>query len=109
MHRALVASTVQESASCDRLLGFLRGHAPRVRIVGDAHNGTPTISFVVRGTLSRDVVRACDATGTRLQIGIRYGLVDELIPKIVINDGVVRVSLGSITTRRTKWIVSSTY
>ncbi|KAH9044128.1 PLP-dependent transferase [Lactarius hengduanensis] len=104
LEAAFVASAVQESALCERLLGFLRGHAPRVRIVGDAHNGSsraPTISFVVQDILSRDIVRACDATGT---IGIRYGhfyahtLVDELVPKIDINDGVVRVSLVHYNT-----------
>ena len=125
LEAAFVASVAQESALCDRLLGFLRGYAPRVRIVGDAHNGNsrvPTISFVVRGIRSRDIVRACDETGTVRhevfvatfplfniiggvwQIGIRYGhfyaytLVNELDPTIDVNDGVVRVSLVHYNT-----------
>ena len=64
---AFIASAAQESALCDRLLGFLRTYSPRVRIVGDAHNGNlraPTISFVVQGIRSPDIVRACDETGT---------------------------------------------
>ncbi|KAH9004666.1 hypothetical protein EDB86DRAFT_1975128 [Lactarius hatsudake] len=93
LEAALVAPTMQESApaiACSP--DFYGGHARRVRIIGDAHNGSsraPTISFVVQDTLSRDIVRTCDATGT---IGIRYGhlyayaLVDGLVPKIVIND-----------------------
>ncbi|KAI9448697.1 PLP-dependent transferase [Lactarius psammicola] len=104
LEAAFAASAKQESALCDRLLGFLRGHAPRVRIVGDAHNGSsrvPTISFVVKDISSRDIISACDETGT---IGIRYGhfyaytVVDELDPKIDVNDGVVRVSLVHYNT-----------
>jgi selenocysteine lyase/cysteine desulfurase len=67
LNAAFVASAAQESALCDRLLGLLRGYAPRVRIVGDSHNGSlraPTINFVVQGIRSRDIVHACDETGT---------------------------------------------
>lgn len=104
LEAAFVASAAQESALSDRFLGFLRGYAPRVRIVGDAHNGSsraPTISFVVQGIRSRDIVRACDETGT---IGIRYGhfyaytVVTEMDPKVDIDDGVVRVSLVHYNT-----------
>ncbi|KAI0264162.1 selenocysteine lyase [Gloeopeniophorella convolvens] len=93
------AAAEHEQTLSERLLGFLRGHAPRVLVAGDAHAGpsrAPTISFIVKGTRSRDVVRVFDETGT---IGIRYGhfyaysLVDELDPKVDIDDGVVRISL----------------
>ncbi|KAI0253736.1 PLP-dependent transferase [Lactifluus subvellereus] len=92
------ATAAYESTLSERLLSFLRGYAPRVRIVGDAHSGSsriPAISFVVQGMRSQDIARACNETGT---IGIRnghfhaYTLVDELDPNIDADDGVVRVS-----------------
>ncbi|KAI0302464.1 PLP-dependent transferase [Multifurca ochricompacta] len=104
LEATFIASAVHEHVLSERLLGFLRGYAPRVLIVGDPLNGSsrvPTISFVVKGILSRDVVRACDETGT---IGIRYGhfyaytFINELDPKIDIQDGVVRVSLVHYNT-----------
>lgn len=61
------ATAAYESTLSERLLSFLRGYAPRVRIVGDAHSGSsriPAISFVVQGMRSQDIARACNETGT---------------------------------------------
>ncbi|KZT64874.1 PLP-dependent transferase [Daedalea quercina L-15889] len=89
-------------------LAYLRSKADRgVWIVGDEHEGisrVPTVSFVVvgeRAMRSRDVVKAFDDKG---DIGIRYGhfyawsLIDELQPKIDINDAVVRISFVHYNT-----------
>ncbi|KAF8073921.1 pyridoxal phosphate-dependent transferase [Lyophyllum atratum] len=92
------------------LLGFLTDPAQRergVRVVGEEDAGlsrVPTISFVVVGQKplkSRDIVRVFDQMG---EIGIRYGhfyaysLVDELSPKVDLDDGVVRISLVHYNT-----------
>lgn len=97
-----------------------------VRVVGDTKVGldrVPTISFVVTGQRplkSKDVVGAFDAKGgvrgffstpsiyagvdQNVQIGIRYGhfyaytLVDNLSPKLDVDDGVVRISLVHYNT-----------
>jgi len=78
-----------------------------VRIVGEETvdlNRVPTISFVVvgqRAIKSRAIVEVFDKKGG---IGIRYGhfyaytLVDELRPKLDIDDAVVRISLVHYNT-----------
>lgn len=84
-----------EAGLADRLLRYLRGRED-VTIIGapeaDAATRVPTISFVIDGRSSREVVEAVDPTG----IGIRYGdfysrsLVEGLdLPN---GDGVIRVS-----------------
>jgi len=102
-----------EQTLLHRLLGYLtdakqveRG----VRIVGDENVSmvrVPTISFVVSGDhwhkaiRSQDIVKAFDKKGG---VGIRYGhfyaysLVDDLSPKLDINDAVVRISLVHYNT-----------
>ncbi|KAI0253735.1 pyridoxal phosphate-dependent transferase [Lactifluus subvellereus] len=78
------ASAAHEYTLSERFLSFLRGYAPRVLVVGDA--------FVVKGIRNQDI------------IGIRYGhfyaytLVNELDPKIDVDDGVARVSLVHYNT-----------
>lgn len=110
--RSLVASfaaiAAQEHLLVERLITFLLSKAGRgVQIVGQANTDTsraPTVSFVVRGErpiASRAVVAAFDAKGG---IGIRFGhfyaytLVDELRPKLDVDDAVVRVSLVHYNT-----------
>ncbi|KAK0208019.1 pyridoxal phosphate-dependent transferase [Desarmillaria ectypa] len=99
-----------EQTLVEPLLAYLT-HADQqargVRVVGEEHPGlmrVPTISFVVVGERpmkSRDVVKIFDQKGG---IGIRYGhfyaysLVDGLLPKLDINDGVVRISLVHYNT-----------
>ncbi|TFL19439.1 cysteine desulfurase-like protein [Jannaschia formosa] len=84
-----------EEKLSERLLSYLRGRED-VTIVGapeaDRTLRVPTISFVIAGRSSREVVEAVDPTG----IGIRYGdfysrsLVEGLdLPN---GDGVIRVS-----------------
>lgn len=61
-----------EAVLADRLLDYL-GSRPRVRVLGpataDAAVRVPTISFVVDGVDSRDIVRHTDTLG----LGIRHG------------------------------------
>ncbi|KAG1874988.1 pyridoxal phosphate-dependent transferase [Suillus subluteus] len=78
-----------------------------VRIVGTSEinlSRVPTVSFVVVGQntiKSKDIVGAFDKKGG---IGIRYGhfyaysLVDNLRPKLDVDDGVVRISLVHYNT-----------
>ncbi|KAF8880229.1 pyridoxal phosphate-dependent transferase [Gymnopilus junonius] len=78
-----------------------------VKVVGEEKLGlsrVPTISFVVTGQRpikSQDIVDVFDKKGG---VGIRYGhfyaytLVDELSPKLDIDDGVVRISLVHYNT-----------
>ncbi|KAG1791250.1 pyridoxal phosphate-dependent transferase [Suillus plorans] len=78
-----------------------------VRIVGTSEinlSRVPTVSFVVVGQnaiKSKDIVEAFDKKGG---IGIRYGdfyaysLIDNLRPKLDVNDGVVRISLVHYNT-----------
>ncbi|KAG1821459.1 pyridoxal phosphate-dependent transferase [Suillus variegatus] len=78
-----------------------------VRIVGTSEinlSRVPTVSFVVVGQnaiKSKDIVGAFDKKGG---IGIRYGhfyaysLIDNLRPKLDVNDGVVRISLVHYNT-----------
>ncbi|KAG2129556.1 pyridoxal phosphate-dependent transferase [Suillus bovinus] len=92
------------------LLGFLtdaRQFDRGVRIVGTSEidlSRVTTVSFVVVGQnaiKSKDIVGAFDKKG---EIGIRYGnfyaysLVDNLRPKLDVNDGVVRISLVHYNT-----------
>ncbi|TFK65209.1 selenocysteine lyase [Pluteus cervinus] len=94
------------------LLGYLtadKQYARGVRIVGEEGVGTtkervPTVSFVVVGDKplkSRTIVDVFDRAGG---VGIRWGhfyaytLVDELRPKLDVNDGVVRISLVHYNT-----------
>jgi len=95
-----------------------------VRVVGEEASGpgrAPTISFIVQGRSSKDIVKAFDKTGkvvpfldlsfqvevtdiSHRQMGIRYGhfyaftLLSELEPKVDPEDGVVRVSLVHYNT-----------
>ncbi|KAL0066660.1 hypothetical protein AAF712_006263 [Marasmius tenuissimus] len=75
-----------------------------VRVVGDEKAGgdrVPTISFVVEGRKSKDIVKVFDSKGG---IGIRYGhfyayhLIDNLQPKLDTEDGVVRISFVHYNT-----------
>ncbi|KAF9256542.1 selenocysteine lyase [Marasmius fiardii PR-910] len=75
-----------------------------VRVVGDESSGedrVPTISFVVVGRKSKEIVKVFDKKGG---IGIRYGhfyaweLIDKLEPKLDPEDGVVRISLVHYNT-----------
>ena len=66
------AIAAHEAALAGRLLDYL-GTRPRVRVLGpataDAEIRVPTISFVVDGVDSRDIVRHTDTLG----LGIRHG------------------------------------
>lgn len=92
------------------LLDFLRAPAQfarGVRVVGSDSvdiSRVPTVSFVVAGQRpmrSKDLVSLFDREGG---VGIRYGhfyaytLVDELQPKLDVEDGVVRISLVHYNT-----------
>jgi selenocysteine lyase/cysteine desulfurase len=122
------AIAVHEQELLKPLLAYLTDPARRergVRIVGDEKPGptrVPTISFVVVGQnplKSKDIVKVFDQKGgvsryiivSRYtnspefpQIGIRWGhfyaytLVDELSPKVDVDDGVVRISLVHYNT-----------
>ncbi|TFY66914.1 hypothetical protein EVG20_g4169 [Dentipellis fragilis] len=97
-----------EQKLVEPLLAFLKSQEARgVHIVGSEKAGlsrAPTISFIVGGERpikSRDVVKIFDQKGG---IGIRYGhfyaysLVDNLNPKVDVNDGVVRISFVHYNT-----------
>ncbi|KAA1476925.1 PLP-dependent transferase [Dentipellis sp. KUC8613] len=97
-----------EQKLVEPLLAFLKSQEARgVHIVGSEKAGlsrAPTISFVVGGERpikSRDVVKVFDQKGG---IGIRFGhfyaytLVDNLSPKVDVNDGVVRISFVHYNT-----------
>ncbi|EPQ56294.1 PLP-dependent transferase [Gloeophyllum trabeum ATCC 11539] len=97
-----------EAGLVRRLVGWLEAEAQGrrgVRLVGEGvgagERRVPTVSFVVQGRRSQDVVGVFDETGT---VGIRYGhcyaygLVERLEPKIDIDDAVVRVSLVHYNT-----------
>jgi selenocysteine lyase/cysteine desulfurase len=104
------AITAHEQTLLKPLLEFLTDEkqAKRgIRVVGSAKIGlerVPTISFIVvgeRSMKSKDVVKVFDQKGG---IGIRYGhfyaytLVDNLSPKLDVDDGVVRISLVHYNT-----------
>ncbi|CDO72710.1 hypothetical protein BN946_scf184985.g130 [Trametes cinnabarina] len=108
LEAAWAAVAEHEQTLLEPLLGYLRGKRERgVRIVGEEGAGAgrvPTVSFVVvgdRALRSPGVVKAFDAKG---DVGIRYGhfyaytLVDQLDPKINVDDGVVRISLVHYNT-----------
>jgi len=84
-----------EAALAERLLAYLRGRDD-VTIVGDPASDkearVPTISFVIAGMKSRDVVEAVDPSG----IGIRFGAFHSKCLVQALNlgdpDGVIRVS-----------------
>ena len=98
---AFDAIAVHEAALADRLLAFLRARRG-VRVIGpevsDAGTRVPTISFVVDGRDSRDIVTRIDP----LKIGIRYGdfysrrLIEDL--GLAPSNGVVRVSMVHYNT-----------
>ncbi|KAI0061928.1 PLP-dependent transferase [Artomyces pyxidatus] len=105
---AFAAIAEHEQALVEPLLAYLLSQESRgVRIVGDERGGlsrAPTVSFVIVGERpikSKEVVRAFDQKGG---VGIRYGhfyaytLVDELEPKLDIDDAVVRISLVHYNT-----------
>ncbi|KAI0685569.1 PLP-dependent transferase [Cytidiella melzeri] len=105
---AFIAIAEHEQTLVTPLLSYLRSQEARgVRIVGDESPGpsrVPTISFVVQGDkpiASRDIVRVFDSKGN---IGIRYGhfyaytLVEQLEPKLNLNDAIVRISLVHYNT-----------
>lgn len=90
-----------EEALSERLLAYLRGRRD-VTVIGDPSSAqaarVPTISFIVRGARSADIVRAVDPAG----IGIRFGdfhsrrLVEGLaLPS---GDGVIRISMVHYNT-----------
>lgn len=84
-----------EAALAERLLAYLRGRDD-VTIVGDPSSDrdarVPTVSFVIAGQNSRDVVEAVDPSG----IGIRFGDFHSkrLVQALDLGDpdGVIRVS-----------------
>ncbi|EMD41811.1 hypothetical protein CERSUDRAFT_147137 [Gelatoporia subvermispora B] len=105
---AFDAIASHEQALLNPLLEYLRGQADRgVRLVGEEYVSVarvPTISFVVVGERpinSKEIVNAFDKTGN---IGIRYGhfyaytLVESLRPALIVDDGVVRISLVHYNT-----------
>jgi cysteine desulfurase family protein (TIGR01976 family) len=92
-----------EDMLCEKLLAFLR-RKTIVRIIGLAHienaNRVPTVSFVVDGKQSEDVVRFMD----QHQIGIRFG---DFYARRLIEDlglqaygGVIRVSIAHYNTEQ---------
>lgn len=84
-----------EAALSERLLSYLRGRED-VTIIGDPSSDraarVPTVSFVIAGQNSRDVVEAVDPSG----IGIRFGDFHSkrLVQALDLGDpdGVIRVS-----------------
>ena len=105
-HRALMQAAFdafeqQEDRIAEQLLGWLRGQR-NVRIIGrgEAANRArvPTISFVVAGRMSEDIVRHVDGH----RVGIRFGdfyakrLVQAL--RLEAYGGVVRVSMAHYNT-----------
>lgn len=101
MAAAFSAFARQEDAIADRLLGYLRGRTD-VRVIGRAGpadaSRVPTISFVVAGRKSPDIVAQVD----RHDIGIRFGdfyarrLIEDL--ELTTHGGVVRVSMAHYNT-----------
>ncbi|KIJ62257.1 hypothetical protein HYDPIDRAFT_94816 [Hydnomerulius pinastri MD-312] len=107
---SFAAIAEHEQSLLDPLLSFLKDEKQYdrgVRVVGTSEidlSRVPTVSFTVIGQKpikSKDVVAAFDKKGG---IGIRYGhfyaysLIANAIPKLDINDGVVRISLVHYNT-----------
>ncbi|KAF5334490.1 hypothetical protein D9611_013800 [Ephemerocybe angulata] len=110
LNASFAAIAAHEQTLVQPLIAFLTHPAQwerGVRLVGDdtvGLNRAPTISFVVVGPhamQSKDVVKVFDAEG---KAGIRWGhfyaytLIDDLSPKLDVNDGVVRISLVHYNT-----------
>lgn len=101
MQAAFDAFAAHEDALAEQLLAWLR-ERPAVRIIGlpSAAGGArvPTVSFVVEGRRSEDIVRQVDTHG----IGIRFGdfyarhLIEAL--GLQAHGGVVRVSIAHYNT-----------
>jgi cysteine desulfurase family protein (TIGR01976 family) len=98
MQAAFDAFARHEDALAERLLAWLRTR-PNIRIMGRPRvthgDRMPTISFVVQGKRSEDIVRRVDAHG----IGIRFGdfYARHLCEQLEINathGGVIRVSIA---------------
>jgi cysteine desulfurase family protein (TIGR01976 family) len=97
MQAAFDAFEVQEDLLAETLLAFLRD-TPGVRIIGKSRvthgDRVPTISFVVDGVQSEDIVRRVD----NHRMGIRFGdfyarrLIEQL--GLTPHGGVVRVSIA---------------
>lgn len=97
MQAAFDAFEVQEDLLAETLLAFLR-ETPGVRIIGKSRvtdgDRVPTISFVVDGVQSEDIVRRVD----NHRMGIRFGdfyarrLIEQL--GLTPHGGVVRVSIA---------------
>lgn len=97
MQAAFDAFEVQEDLLAETLLAFLR-ETPGVRIIGKSRvtdgDRVPTISFVVDGIQSEDIVRRVD----NHRMGIRFGdfyarrLIEQL--GLTRHGGVVRVSIA---------------
>lgn len=101
MQAAFDAFARHEDALAEQVLGWLRARRG-VRIIGlpSATMGerVPTISFVVEGVMSEDIVRRVDAHG----IGIRFGdfYARRLIEALGLqkHGGVVRISIAHYNT-----------
>ena len=101
MQTAFDAFAAHEDLIAERLLSYLRGKTG-VRIIGIpiATNGdrVPTISFMVRGRQSEDIVRHVD----QFNIGIRFGdfYAKRLVEALGLQGqgGVVRVSMAHYNT-----------
>ncbi len=93
----------QESRLAARLLGFLGEH-PRVRVLGmvnaDPEKRVPTISFLVPGMSSRQLVTQLDEHKIAMRHGhfYAYRLVKDL--GLDLEDGVLRVSLLHYNTEQ---------
>lgn len=101
IEHAFVAIAEHETHLCETLLTFLRAR-DNVRIIGhpesDSDRRVPTVSFVVEGMQSEDIVKRVDEA----RIGIRFGdfyarrLVEDMgLTKV---NGVVRVSMVHYNT-----------
>jgi cysteine desulfurase family protein (TIGR01976 family) len=88
--------TEREAMLAEKLLGFLR-EKPNVRIVGPASSSpeqrVSTVSFVVAGRRSAEIVQATDAANLAVRFGdfYAYRLIDDL--GLREHGGVVRVSM----------------
>jgi cysteine desulfurase family protein (TIGR01976 family) len=96
LERVFEAFTQREAMLAEKLLGFLR-EKPGVRIFGPASSDpkqrVSTVSFVVDGRKSEDIVQATDAAKLAVRYGdfYAYRLIDDL--GLREQGGVVRVSM----------------